>query len=460
MLDLEKLLASERGNLSGLMEAHVNPAFVKCLKLLGFDKKYVRAQGAYLYDDAGHRYLDCLVGYGTFACGRNHPVIRQTIKQAMDLDLPNLLHMGIPALSGLLARELLKVAPRGLETVFFTNSGSEGVETALKYARAATGKVRIIHCDKSFHGLTLGALSVNGHVQFKEGFGPLLPSITTIPYNDLPALARELARGDVAGFIVEPIQGEGVFMPHDDFLPGALELCRKQGVVFIADEVQTGLGRTGKMFACEHSGIAPDILISAKALSGGYVPVGAVMSKRWIHDKVFSTLDRCVVHSSTFSENDLAMAAGLATLHVLQHEKLVENAASLGDMLAHGLREVGQKYEMFREVRGKGLMIGIEFCPPKSKTLKMGWNLLHKLNPSLFCQVMLIPLLNEHRILAQVAGHNIDVIKLMPALVITEEDVAHLVQAFDKVLAASHRFPGPVWELSKRFAGSAMRMSG
>lgn len=456
MLDLKQLIVSQRDNWSTMAEQHINPTFVRALKLLGFDKRYVRGQGAYLYDDQDRQYLDCISGYATFACGRNHPVIRDFLRQAMELDLPNLVAMGVASLSGLLARELIAVAPGELERVFFTNSGSEGVETALKFARAATGKSRIIHCDHSFHGLTLGALSVNGNAEFKEGFGPLLQPVTTIPFNDLEALHREIAKGDVAGFIVEPIQGEGVFMPSDEFLPGALELCRKKNVVFIADEVQTGLGRTGRMFACEHWGIAPDILISAKALSGGYIPVGAVLSKGWIHQKVFSSLDRCVVHSSTFSENDLAMAAGLATLYVLREEKLVERSDTLGQLLAGGLREVGQKYEMFREVRGKGLMLGVEFGPPKSRLLGVGWNLLHKLNPTLFCQIMLVPLLNEHRILAQVAGHRLDVIKLLPTLVITEDDVRRLVSAFDQVMAAAHKFPGPVWDVGSRLAASAM----
>lgn len=456
MLDLKQLIVSQRDNWSTMAQQHINPTFVRALKLLGFDKRYVRGQGAYLYDDQDRQYLDCISGYATFACGRNHPVICDFLRQAMELDLPNLVAMGVASLSGLLARELIAVAPGELERVFFTNSGSEGVETALKFARAATGKSRIIHCDHSFHGLTLGALSVNGNAEFKEGFGPLLQPVTTIPFNDLEALHREIAKGDVAGFIVEPIQGEGVFMPSDEFLPGALELCRKKNVVFIADEVQTGLGRTGRMFACEHWGIAPDILISAKALSGGYIPVGAVLSKGWIHQKVFSSLDRCVVHSSTFSENDLAMAAGLATLYVLREEKLVERSDTLGQLLAGGLREVGQKYEMFREVRGKGLMLGVEFGPPKSRLLGVGWNLLHKLNPTLFCQIMLVPLLNEHRILAQVAGHRLDVIKLLPTLVITEDDVRRLVSAFDQVMAAAHKFPGPVWDVGSRLAASAM----
>lgn len=458
MLDLKELIATDRDNWSVLAERHVNPAMVRVLRLLGYDKKYVRGQGAYLYDDQDRQYLDCITGHATFACGRNHPVIRDALRQTMEADLPNLIAMGVASLSGLLARELISVAPGGLETVFFANSGSEGVETALKFARAATGKSRIIHCDHSFHGLTLGALSINGNAEFKEGFGSMLQPVTTVPFSDLVALERELAKGDVAGFIVEPIQGEGVFLPDDDYLPEALKLCRKKNVVFIADEVQTGLGRTGKMFACEHWGIEPDILISAKALSGGYIPVAAVLAKRWIHQKVFSNLDRCVVHSSTFSENDLAMAAGLATLHVMREEKLVERSERMGRLLMSGLEEVGQKYEMFREVRGKGLILGVEFKPPKSMMLGMGWSLMHKLNPTLFCQIMLVPLLSEHRILAQVAGHRLDVIKLLPSLVITEDDVRHLISAFDQVIANAHKFPGPVWDVGRRLATASIAM--
>jgi ornithine--oxo-acid transaminase len=457
MFNLKALLADERGHLAVLSEERINPALCKALKVLGYNKQYTRGKGAYLFDDAGNRYVDCLSGFGTFACGRNHPAIREALKQTMDLDLPNMVAMGVATLSGLLARELIKIAPGQLDMVFFTNSGTEGVETAIKYARAATGKSKIVHCKRSFHGLSLGSLSVNGNEEFKEGFGPMLEPVSAVPFDDLAALERELSRGDVAGFIVEPIQGKGVFVPSDNYLTEAAALCRKHKALFIADEVQTGLGRTGKMFACEHWGVEPDILIVAKALSGGYMPVGAVLSKRWIHEKVFSRLDRCFVHSSTFTENDLAMAAGLATLSVLRDEKLVENAAAMGSRLAERLRAVGSQYEMFGEVRGRGLMVGIEFRPPTSLTLKMGWNLLHKLDPSLFCQAMLIPLLSDHHVLAQVAGHHLDVIKLLPSLVVNQDDVDYLVGAFDQVMAACHRFPGPVWEVGKRLAGAQLR---
>jgi len=460
MLDFKALLDATQNQALGLLEQHINPALAKVLKILGYDIQYSHGRGAYLFDQQGTRYIDCLGGYAVFNCGRNHPVIRDALKQAMDLDLPNLIKMGTPRLSGLLAQELIRLAPGApgdLDTVFFTNSGAEGIETAIKYARAATGRSRIVHCEKAFHGLTTGALSLNGSTEFRQGFGPLLGPCTAVPFNDLASLEQELATGDVAGFVVEPIQGKGVAIPDDDYLPGVQELCHKHGVVFVVDEVQTGFGRTGKMFAVDHWGVQPDIMVTAKALSGGYVPVGAVMSKRWIHKKVFSNLDRCVVHSTTFGQNDLAMAAGLATLHVIKEEKLVENAAAMGELLVGGLQGLADKYELLHTVRGKGLMIAVEFGPPKSLTLKLGWQLLHKLDQSLFCQAVLIPLLVDHHILAQVAGHHMDVIKLIPPLVLNAEDVQEIIKAFDTVIGACHKFPGPVWEVGKRLSKHALK---
>ncbi len=460
MFDLKALLDQHAGREFDLLAQHVNPAFAKVLKTLGYDIRYAHGQGAYLFDDQGYRYIDCLGGYAVFSCGRNHPTIRDAIKQAMDLDLPNLIKMGTPRLSGILAGQLIELAPLGLDTVFFCNSGAEGVETAIKYARAATGRDRVIHCRKGFHGLTLGALSVNGGSEFREGFGQLLEPCTAVPFNDIDALEAELAKRDAAAFIVEPIQGKGVNIPDDAYLPRAAELCRQHGALLIIDEVQTGFGRTGRMFACEHWGIEPDIMITAKALSGGYIPVGAVLSKRWIHKKVFSSLDRCVVHSTTFGSNDLAMAAGLATLHVMREQRLVENTADVGEYLMEQFRAMVDRYELLHSVRGKGLMIAIEFGPPKSLKLKMGWHLLHKVDQSLFCQAILIPLLADHRILAQVAGHRMDVIKLIPPLVLTRQDADEIAAAFEKVIAACHQFPGPVWEIGKRLSQHALVKKG
>ncbi len=455
-LDLEAILSGSVGHSARLVHEHVNPAFAKVLRILGYDIHYTRGQGQYLWDDQGHRYLDCLAGFGTFACGRNHPVIRDALRQAMDRDLPNLPKLGFPRLSGLLAGQLLELAPGELDTVYFCNSGAESVESAIKYARAATGRDRVIYCKKGYHGLTMGALSVMGADEFRDGFGTLLMHTEAVPFNDLSAIETALSGRNVAAFIVEPIQGKGVNVPDDDYLPRAAALCRKYGALFIADEVQTGFGRTGKMFACEHSGVEPDILCCAKALSGGYVPVAAVLCKRWIHEKVFSSLDRCVVHSTTFGQNDLSMVAGLATLHVLREERIVENAATMGDAILERLQALVGRYEMLKDVRGRGLMIGIEFGPPRSLSLKAGWHLLHKVDSGLFPQAVLVPLLRDHRVLAQVAGHHMDVIKLLPTLVINQEDVDHIVNALEATIAACHRFPGPVWEIGRRLTSQML----
>ncbi|MEX0777212.1 MAG: aspartate aminotransferase family protein [Phycisphaeraceae bacterium] len=459
MFDLKQLVADSDGRQLDLIEAHINPAFAKVLRTIGYDILYTRGQGAYLWDQHGTRYIDCLGGYAVFNVGRNHPTVRQALKDAMDLDLPNLIKMGPYRLSGMLAAELVKLAPApgNLDTVFFTNSGAEGIETAMKYARIATGRGRIIYADHGFHGLTTGALAINGNEEFRTGFGPFMEPCTKINFNDLAQLEVALAQRDAAAFIVEPIQGKGVNIAADGYLAGALELCHKYGALLIADEVQTGFGRTGKMFACEHWGVEPDIMVTAKGLSGGYVPVGAVLSKRAIHEKVFSCMDRCVVHSTTFGQNDLAMAAGLATLHVLRAEKLVENSAAMGALLVQKLSALKSKYEMLKDVRGKGLMVAVEFGPPRSLGLKIGWSLLHKLDASLFPQAVLIPLLTDHHVLAQVAGHHMDVIKLIPPLTLNAQDVDEVVAAFDAVIAACHRFPGPAWEVGRKLGAHALR---
>lgn len=463
MFDLRGLMQAHQGQQLDLIEAHINPAFAKVLRTIGYDILYERGQGPYLWDQNGTCYIDCLGGYAVFNLGRNHPVVRDALKQAMDLDLPNLIKMGAYRLSGMLAKQLVEIAPPGLDTVFFTNSGAEGVETAMKYARIATGRDRIVYCDHGFHGLTMGALSVNGNGEFREGFGTMLEPTSIVPFNDLAALERELSKNDVAGFIVEPIQGKGVFIAADGYLRGVRELCNKYGTIFVLDEVQTGYGRTGKMFAWEHWAHemgdlgGPDVMITAKGLSGGYVPVGAVLSKRWIHNKVFSDMNRSVKHSTTFGQNDLAMAAGLATLHVLRDEKIIENSAAMGQRLRDGLAKMIGKYEMVKEVRGKGLMIALEFGPPKSMMLKAGWTMLHKLDASLFPQAILIPLLIDEHVLAQVAGHHMDVIKLIPPLVMKAEDIDEVVRAFEAVVARCHKFPGPIWEVGKKLSGAALK---
>lgn len=439
---------------------HINPAIVGVLKTIGFDTKYTAGRGAYLFDDQGRRYIDCLGGYAVFACGRNHPTIRAALQQAMDLDLPNLPGVGIFRVAGLLAAELVKMAPGDLPKVFFASGGAEAIDSAIKMARIATGRERVVYCHRSYHGLTMGALSVTGNHEFREGFGPMLAT-DEIPFNDLAALEATLRATNPAAFIVEPIQGKGVNLPKPGYLKGAAELCKKYGTLLIVDEIQTGFGRTGKWFACQHDGGGtewqPDILVVAKALSGGAVPTSAVLCREWIHQRVFPSMNHCSRIQNTFSMNDLSMVAGLATLHVMREERIVENSADVGDYLLAGLRALIPKYSMLKDVRGRGLMIAMEFGRPDSMMLKVGWDLLHKADPSLFCQSMIMPLMSEHRILAQVAGHRLDVIKLIPALVLSKQDADEVIAAMDKVIGAIHKFPGPAWEVGTKLTAAAMR---
>lgn len=450
-LEIAKLLAEHEGENYALHAQHVNPRFAKVLRTIGFDRCYTKAQGSYLWDQSGRRYLDLISGYGMFALGRNHPAIRRALEEFVSLDYPSLVQMEAPLLSGLLAAELKKRVPAELDTVYFTNSGTEGVETAIKFAHCATGKPAIIYCDHAFHGLSNGSLALNGDETFRHGFGPFLPDCRAVPFDDLPALERALSPGDVAAFIVEPVQGKGVQIPAPDFLTQAADLCHQHGALLIADEVQTGIGRTGRFLALEHSVDAvPDILVLSKALSGGYVPVGAVMTTRSIYDRVFSSLERSVVHSSTFGQGSLAMVAGLATLAALDEENAISNAEQIGAHLERGLQELIPRFEFLQAIRGRGCMIGIELGPPSSLALKTAWSVVHKMDRSLFPQAVVIPLLDDHAIITQVAGHHMDVIKLLPPLNLSLEDADRFLSAFESVLTNLEQFPGPVWELLTR----------
>lgn len=454
--DIAALLAERERERYGLHARHMNEMMVRVLQTIGFDVAFQRGQGQYLIDRGGDRYLDLLSGWGVFGIGRNHPALKEALSSVLASDLPNLVQMDVSVLAGLLAERLLRFTPY-LDKVFFTNSGSEAVEAAIKFARCATGRAGIVYCDHAFHGLTYGALSLNGDGVFREGFGPLVPGCAQIPFSDLAALDKALSTREVAAFIVEPIQGKGVNIPDDLYLRGAQALCRKYGSLFVADEIQTGLGRTGKFLAVEHWGVEPDMVLIAKTLSGGHAPVGAVLTRKPIFEKVFSRMDRAVVHGSTFAKNDLAMAAGLATLEVIESEGLVRNAAQTGARLLAGFEAMAERYELVKSVRGKGLMIGIEFGAPRSLKLKAAWALLESVSPDLFCQLITIPLFKDHKILAQVAGHANHTVKLLPALVITEADCDWILRAFDAVIADSHRVPGAVWSLGKTLADHALK---
>ena len=448
-MDIASLINNRLSDTYALHRRYVNPQFVRVLEVIGYNRNYTRAGGARLLDEQGREVLDFLAGFGVFNIGRNHPLVARVLKDVIDLAPASMVQMDVGILSGLLAEALAELAPGDLDAVFFTNSGTEGVEGALKMARQATGRSKVVYCERAFHGLTLGALSVNGNEEFRARNEPLLPHCVPVPFNDLSALEAALSPGDAAAFIVEPVQGKGVFIPDPDYLPGARRLCDRYGALLIADEVQTGLGRTGRMFAVDHWQVVPDLLVISKSLSGGYIPVGAVITKRNIHGKVFDSMDRCFAHSNTFGQNDLAMAAGLAALHVIEQENLVQRSAGMGAYLEKGLRELADRYELIHEIRALGLMIGIQFGYPTSLSLKTGWKLLHKMNADLFCQMITMPLLEKHQILTQVAGHGLDTVKILPPLVIEKSDADQFLEALDDVLMDAHKFPGSAWTTVK-----------
>jgi len=454
-IDIAALFDTHESERYSLHTRRLNEQMVRVLRTIGYDVAFRRGRGQYLYDREDHRYLDLLSGFGVFAVGRNHPAIRAALKSVLDADLPNLVQMDVSTLAGILAERLLALVPH-LDKVFFANSGAESAEAAIKFARAATGRSGIVYCSHAFHGLTYGALSLNGDENFRKGFEPLLPDCVRVPFNDLSALEQALSSRRIAAFIVEPIQGKGVILPNEEYLKGAEHLCRRYETLFVTDEIQSGMGRTGKFLAGEHWGIEPDMVLLAKALSGGHVPIGAVLMRKWVFDKVFSRMDRAVVHGSTFSKNDLAMAAGIATLEVMKAERVIENAARTGERVLRGLSALSENYELLKDVRGKGLMIGVEFGSPSSLKLKASWNVLETASKGLFCQLITIPLFKQHKILTQVAGHASHTIKLIPPLIINDDDCDWIVRAFDDVIADSHK-AGAVWSLGKTLVEHALR---
>ncbi|HUE26714.1 MAG TPA: aminotransferase class III-fold pyridoxal phosphate-dependent enzyme [Solirubrobacteraceae bacterium] len=439
-----------------LASRHLDRSLVDVLRILGFDRDYVSARGSYLYDSAGRGYLDFHSGEGFASLGHNHPDVREVLRATLDADLVDGVQIHYSALAGMLAEELSRRLPPGLDAVFFTSTGAEAVDSAMKFTRAATGRPRLISCDSSFHGVTLGPLSLVGDDFFKEGFGPLLPGCGRVPFGDLDRLEAELRAGDVAAFIVEPIQGRMVTLPPAGYLEAAQQLCRRYGTLFVLDEIQTGLGRTGSWFALEHWGLEPDMVLVGKALSGGYMPVAAMVTTREVFQRAVGTLERSYVHQSTYGRNRLSMAAGLATLRIIERDELVEHTAEIGTRLFEGLAELQRRYEMVGEVRGRGLMIGIELCAPRSRVDRLNWRLIHMASEGLFPQLIVIPLHRDHGVITMASGKN-DVIKLLPPLTLSESEAETFLDALDSVLADCHGPASKNWSVVREIATARLR---
>jgi ornithine--oxo-acid transaminase len=438
---VREILAGRAGEEMALNDAHLNPQLGRIVRTLGLDKPWVAGEGAHLIDAEGNRYLDLLSGYGVFAIGRNHPEAIAAVRDTMEAHTANLPQLGVTLLSGVLAEQLLARAPGSVAAMVPANSGTEAVEAALKIARAATARSRVLFAEHAFHGLTLGSLSLNGNDEFRAGFGPLLPGCEAVPFGDIDALEQALAGGEVAAFVVEPVQGKGVNLPPDGYLGVAQRLCREAGALLVCDEVQTGLGRTGRFLALEHWGLEPDLICLSKALSGGLVPIGAVLVSRAAFDSVFDGMERAVRHGSTFGGNDLAAAAALATLKVIDDEGLVRRTEQLGGLLLELTQPLVDRYEVVSEVRGLGLMWAIEFGAPEGGARRSVWNAAERAQPGIFSQLIVGPLFHEHRILCQVAGHRMNVVKALPSLVVEEAEIRRFAASLEDVVANAERVP-------------------
>jgi ornithine--oxo-acid transaminase len=455
---VRELIQARTGEELALNNKYLNPQLGRILRTLGFDKTWTGGEGAHLIDSGGERYLDLFGGYGVFAIGRSHPAAVEAVEEVLAARTPNLPQLGVTLLSGVLAEQLLARAPDSVGAMVPANTGTEAVEAAIKIARAATGHPRILYAEHAFHGLTLGSLSLNGEEMFRDGFGPLLPGCEPVPWGDLDALELALARGDVAAFVVEPVQGKGVHLPPDGYLAGAQRLCREAGALFVCDEVQTGLARTGRFLALEHWDLQPDLICLSKALSGGLVPIGAVLVSRAAFDRVFDGMERAVRHGSTFGGNDLAAAAALATLRVIDEECLIARAQRLGALLLELTQPLVDRHEVVTDVRGLGLMWAIELGPPSGAAARRLWDRVERRQPGLFSQLVTVPLFHEHHIFCQVAGHHMNVIKALPPLVIEEEEIRRFAAALEQTVAAAEHYPSALARFGLRTGFRAARV--
>jgi len=391
---------------------HLNPAYKH--KLCGAEGAVeFRDEGVYTYDNHGKRYLDCLGGYGIFNVGHRHPKVINAVKAQLDqvcLHSQDLLNPW----AAHLAKQLSDITPGNLQYSFFCNSGTEAVEGAIKLARLATGKSEIISTKNAYHGVSLGALSATGRDCFRQPFEPLLNGFSHVPFGDIDALTAAIT-DNTAAVILEPIQGEGgINVPPAGYLKKVRKITKERGVLLILDEVQTGMGRTGRMFACEHEGVVPDIMCLAKALGGGVMPIGAFIST----PEIWQVLEpNPSIHNSTFGGNPLACSAASATIEVLMEENLPARSAVMGNYFISSLKELMAKYPQYiSEVRGRGLLIGLEF-----KTIEVRTGVQHEL---FHRGVLVAGTMNANR-----------TVRIEPPLTITRPQIDLMIRTLEGILS-------------------------
>ncbi len=435
---------------------HVNPIWVRLLDVLGMNVQYTHCSGAELFTADGRTILDCLSGYCVHNVGHNHPYIVAELVAELQRQSPAMLQSNVVEEAGALARTLCAHAGGKVSKVFFCSSGSEGVETVIKFARAHTGKTDIVYASGAFHGLTCGALSLMGSDFWRESFGPMLGGTHEVPFGELKPLEKLLATRKIAAVVLEPIQAEaGIVLPPPGYLEGVQKLCRQYNALFVLDEVQTGMGRTGRFLASQRYGVEPDMIVMAKALSGGLVPCAAVLMTDSIYKSVFHSLRRAFIHTSTFSENSLAMRAGLSTIEVLDREHLIERGEAKGNQLRERLRTALSGYQMVKEIRGEGMLTGIEFQPPTTLAARVSFEAFKAIHAGLFGQILVMRLFKEKNILAQICGNNFMVLKVAPPLTVSDAQLDHIVESIRDVVETIHASPS-FWTDALQLARRAM----
>ncbi|GBF31983.1 PLP-dependent aminotransferase [Desulfocucumis palustris] len=456
LLSLDKAIEMSREEIRQNHKNHVNPELTSMMGFLSFDKKFVRARDTLVWDSDGNQYLDFLGAYGAMNVGHNHPEVLAALDRVREM--PNLIQASLGTLAGALAHNLALITPGALTRSFFCNSGAEAVEGALKLARAATGRTGFIYCEGSFHGKSFGALSVTGREKYQKPFRPLLEGCHAVPYGDIEALQAALLNSRAAAFIVEPIQGEGgIIVPPPGYLAEAARLCGEKGTLLIADEIQTGMGRTGDMFACQYEQLEPDILCLAKSLGGGIMPAGAFITTDDIWQKAYGSWEKSTLHTSTFGGNTWSCAAGIATISVIYRGNLAEQAREKGLYFMNGLNQLKEKYPLLQDVRGRGLMVGIEFNQPGGMLTKATFGLASKLSQEYLGSLVAGELLNKYGIITAYTLNNPNVIRLEPPLTVTREQLDRVVEALDQILARHKGLVSMAASSAKTFVKSLVK---
>lgn len=426
-MSLDECLNASRATMIGSYEEHVSPPMVKLLRLMNGDKFYKGAEGFYIYDDEGRRYADLTGGYGSLNLGHNPKEVLEAVRRASEY--PSVIIAGCNPLAGALAYNLSMLLPGDLSITSFGSGGAEAVEIALRTARAYTRRKKFVSCDGAYHGLSFGAMSVCGSDRYCQCVGSLMSNCSRVPFGDIGALDTALKGRDVAGFIVEPIQGEGgARVPPKGYLKESERLCREYGTLLVLDEIQTGFGRSGKMFALEHEGVSPDIVTLSKSLGSGVVPISASVTTPEIWNKAFGKGGNFDMTISTFGGNASACAAAIKTIEIMLRDHIPERAAELGEQARKGLMTKLADNKHVGSIAGQGLLLGIELKIPKIPGASMEKN---------FPGMVMSKLLNDESVLTSYYDLAPSILRFEPPLIITKDQVDESVAAFERVLEMS-----------------------